>query len=206
MHPRRHIAMKWTAIVFVQNCTNCLIKATPWVLHLQPLIRAMGRLKNAFASFIFPAMRSSSGWQLFPFYLKGWKINSNWETFLPRPDDWINEHQLSRWHKLYSPISPTGENLPIFMTWLGRSLEQKVKWGVCRWLRLYFGGVESGGRGSNVWLIAITTRRQDFRKTIGRLQNEFTNSKRCKAGTDTRNMEYKTNTGLWWCRKKCWEC
>lgn len=38
MYPRRRIAIKWTAIVFLQNCTNCLIKATTWVLHLQPLI------------------------------------------------------------------------------------------------------------------------------------------------------------------------
>lgn len=42
MYPWRHIAIKWTAIVFVQNCTNCLIKATTWVLHLQPLIRDAG--------------------------------------------------------------------------------------------------------------------------------------------------------------------
>lgn len=38
IYPWRGVAIKWTTIVFLQNCTNCLIKAATWVLHLQPLI------------------------------------------------------------------------------------------------------------------------------------------------------------------------
>ncbi len=72
MYPWRHIAIKWTAIVFLQNSTNCLIKATTWVLHLQPLIR--GRDVGATKSLLhFPELRGASGWHvlLFPGFTRG---------------------------------------------------------------------------------------------------------------------------------------
>lgn len=95
------------------------------------------------------------------FHLKGRKIKSNWEMFLPSRDDWINEHQHSPVAQILRFICTTGETLTVLYQVTGRSLEQKVKWSVSCWIRLYFGGVESGGQVSAVWLIAITTRQQD---------------------------------------------
>lgn len=84
MYPWRHIAIKWTAIVFVQNCTNCLIKATTWVLHLQPLIRDATRHKMPL-HFFFWAEECIRLTTVSQFYLGGQKIKTNCEAFfVPR--------------------------------------------------------------------------------------------------------------------------
>lgn len=168
MHPQRHIAMKWTAIVFLQNCTNYLIKATTWVLLLRPFVRDRGRLKNAFASLIFQNQGIQLADNHFHFFLL--KRAENKEQFGGVCAEHRRLSRLYLWLKFCLMFSHRGDAYCTHHV-TGRHCEKKGEmerfplnkavlcrvWGkslMCDWLQSQQGGEisKNNGRTSLKWI------------------------------------------------------